>query len=262
MPTKTKKRPAKKKAAASSRAKKVVKKSVAAKKAPAKKAPAKKKTPAKKVAKKSAKKGPAAKKGVAQKSAKKSAKKKASAAKKIVAKKVAPKKSAPKKRSAPRPKVVAKPKTTPKAPKAPTEAETTPDGHAFGTIEQTEHFSAAPQRVYDALTNGKLHAAFTGAEARITPKKGGEFHAWRGHLQGKFIELTPGEKIVQTWRSKDFPAGYPDSHLEIVLVPESGGTRLELKQTRVPYKKVEEYHSDWSTLYWTRLRAWLATHAE
>ena len=232
MPTNTKKKPAKKKAAAP---KKVAKKSAAKK-------PAAKKATAKKVAKKAV--------------AKKAAPKKA-AAKKAVAKKSAPKKS-PAKKAAPKPKAAAKPKAAPK----PADAQTTADGHAFGVIEQTEHFSAAPQRVYDALTSGKLHAAFTGAEARITPKKGGEFHAWAGQFSGKFLELTPGEKIVQTWRSKDFPAGYPDSHLEISLVPESGGTRLELKHTKVPYKKLEEYHGDWSTLYWTRLRAWLATHAE
>ncbi len=33
---------------------------------------------------------------------------------------------------------------------------------AFGAIEQVEHFSAAPEVVYRALTEGKLHSAFTG----------------------------------------------------------------------------------------------------
>jgi uncharacterized protein YndB with AHSA1/START domain len=173
------------------------------------------------------------------------------AAQKPIAKKPAPKKSAPKKsppkKSAPK-KPVAKKSISAKAKKL-----------AFGIIEQVEHFSASPEVVYRALTDGKTHAAFTGAVAKIGAKVGGTFSVWNGHIRGKILELVPGEKIVQAWRAKDFPNEYPDSNLEIRLTPESGGTKLRLLQTNVPEAQVETYHSSWQNRYWQRLRAWLAT---
>ncbi len=129
----------------------------------------------------------------------------------------------------------------------------------FGTIEQVEHFSASPEVVYRALMDGKLHGAFTGAVAKIAAKVGGTFSAWGGYIRGRVLELVPGEKIVQAWRTVDFPSGYPDSNLEIRLTPESGGTKLRLLQTKVPEESVESYHSGWHSNYWQPLRAWLST---
>ncbi|MEO7109978.1 MAG: SRPBCC family protein [Polyangiaceae bacterium] len=194
---------------------------------------------------------------------KKSAKpqKKAVKSKKVIAKKPLPKKSAPKKAAAKKPapkkssaKKPAAKKSTPKKSTAAQAAKL-----VFGIIEQVEHFSASPEVVYRALTDAKTHSAFTGAAAKIGAKVGGAFSAWNGYIKGRILELVPGEKIVQAWRTKDFPREYPDSNLEIRLTPESGGTRLRLLQTNVPEMSVENYHSGWQSRYWQRLRAWLAT---
>ncbi|MEO8876275.1 MAG: SRPBCC domain-containing protein, partial [Polyangiaceae bacterium] len=83
--------------------------------------------------------------------------------------------------------------------------------------------------------------------------------AWGGYIKGRVIDLVPGEKIVQAWRTTDFPREYPDSNLEINLTPESGGTRLRLLHTNVPEKSVESYDSGWHSNYWQPLRAWLST---
>ncbi|MGH7283437.1 MAG: SRPBCC domain-containing protein, partial [Polyangiaceae bacterium] len=107
------------------------------------------------------------------------------------------------------------------------------------------------------LMDGRQHAAFTGAAAKCAAKKGGAFEAWDGYISGKNLELVPGEKIVQSWRATDFPPEYPDSTLEIELTPESGGTKLRLRHTQLPEKRVEFYHSGWHDHYWQPLRAWL-----
>ena len=182
---------------------------------------------------------PKAKKRAATKKKKPAAKKPAKRAK--VARKVAPKKKAPARKT----KRVAAKKPSP--------------GLVFGAIEQVEHFSASPEVVYDALMSGPKHAAFTGAAAKVAAKKGGSFEAWDGYIRGKNLELVPGERIVQSWRASDFPAEYPDSTLEIDLTPESGGTKLRLRHTQLPEKRVELYHSGWHDHYWQPLRAWLTT---
>ena len=183
-------------------------------------------------------------KKVAKKSAKKSASPRKKALKRITTKKPTAKKSAPKKNTK---KSIVK-KSAAKLAKL-----------AFGTIEQIEHFSASPEVVYHALMDGKLHAAFTGAVAKIAGRVGGAFSAWGGYIKGHVLELVPGEKIVQAWRTTDFPREYPDSNLEIRLTPESGGTRLRLLHSNVPEKSVESYHSGWHDNYWQPLRAWLST---
>lgn len=182
------------------------------------------------------------------------AKKKKPAAKKPVKRtnaKVTARKAAPKKRKAPAKKAkrAAAKKASPK--------KASLAGLVFGAIEQIEHFSASPEVVYDALMSGPKHAAFTGAAAKVAAKKGGAFEAWDGYIRGKNLELVPGERIVQSWRASDFPPEYPDSTLEIELTPESGGTKLRLRHTQLPEKRVEFYHSGWHDHYWQPLRAWL-----
>ena len=179
---------------------------------------------------------------------------KKSSPKKMTTKQVAPKKAPPKK--AP-PKKVAPKKAPPKKPVA--KAAKKSVKLAFGSIEQVEHFSAAPELVYRALMDGKLHAAFTGAVAKVNAKVGSAFHAWGGYIKGRVLHLVPGEKIVQAWRTTDFPREYPDSNLEIHLTPESGGTRLRLLHTHLPEQSVESYDSGWQANYWQPLRAWLST---
>jgi uncharacterized protein YndB with AHSA1/START domain len=47
-------------------------------------------------------------------------------------------------------------------------------------------------------------------------------------MWGKNLELDPGKKIVQSWRSTDFPKDAEDSLLEILLEKSGKGTKLTL----------------------------------
>lgn len=190
------------------------------------------------------------------KSPKRAAKKLAPAKKKA---RVSARGPAKKKTPVAKTKAVAKKRTRAATKRAAAPAKRSTKGLAFGTIEQTEHFSASPAVVYEALMDGKQHAAFTGAKAKVVAKKGASFEAWDGYIRGKNVDLVPGERIVQSWRATDFPPEYPDSMLAIDLTPENGGTRLHLRQTQVPEKRVEFYHSGWHDHYWQPLRAWLTT---
>ena len=57
------------------------------------------------------------------------------------------------------------------------------------------------EKLYKAWLNSKEHSLFTGAEATASPKVNGKFTAWDGYISGKNVELKPGKKIVQTWRT-------------------------------------------------------------
>jgi len=128
----------------------------------------------------------------------------------------------------------------------------------FGTIEQTVFFEADPEKVYDALLDPKKHTEFTGSPATTSAKKGATFTAWEGYISGKNLELVKDKKIVQAWKTTEWPDGYPVSRLEFTLNAKKGGTELKMVHSNVPAEQVASYTSGWKSAYWDPLREYLA----
>ena len=57
---------------------------------------------------------------------------------------------------------------------------------------------------------------------------GGLFTAWDGYITGSNRELLEGRRIVQAWRTTEFPKESPDSLLTVYFDPEGEGTHLTL----------------------------------
>jgi activator of HSP90 ATPase len=128
----------------------------------------------------------------------------------------------------------------------------------FGIIEQKVFFKATPQEIYDALLDPKKHADFTGSPATTSAKKGAKFTAWGGYIIGKNLELVKGKRIVQEWKTTEWPDGYPVSRLELTLTTRNGGTELEMLHLKVPAEQLADYSSGWKTSYWDPLKEYLA----
>ena len=69
---------------------------------------------------------------------------------------------------------------------------------------------AAPEAVYDAWLDSAAHSAMTGGEAKIRRRVGDRYSAWDGYIEGATLELVPGKRIVQFWRTSEFEASDPD----------------------------------------------------
>ena len=128
----------------------------------------------------------------------------------------------------------------------------------MGTIRQTVVLPGTPKQVYDALMTTRGHKAFTGAEARISPKVGGRFMAWDGYIHGVNLRLVPGKLIEQSWVPTD--ESWPEGHaskvrFEIRATPR--GTRVTFTHSSVPAEHVGHLSSGWKESYWTPLRAYL-----
>lgn len=115
---------------------------------------------------------------------------------------------------------------------------------------------ASAQRIYRAWLDAREHAAFTGGKATSSSKVGGRFTAWDGYIEGKNLELKPERRIVQAWRTSEFPEDSPDSRLEVVLDPASGGTRLTLVHSDIPPGQGERYRSGWVKHYFEPMKAY------
>ncbi len=124
------------------------------------------------------------------------------------------------------------------------------------TIRQTVTFKANPRAVYEALMDSRRHAAFTGMPARIDRRPGGRFTAYGPYLEGVTIELVPNTKIVQFWRSRNWPP-YHYSTVTFTLAPVRGGTRLRFTQEGVPNNDYREKRSGWVSSYWEKMKAYL-----
>jgi len=132
----------------------------------------------------------------------------------------------------------------------------------FGTIEQTVFFKAAPEEIYDALLDPRKHAAFTGSPATTNAKVGAAFTAWDGYITGKNLELVKGKKIVQEWKTTEWPDGYPVSRLEFTLTSKKGGTELRMVHSKVPAEQVADFTGGWNSAYWDPLNEYLAEKGE
>ena len=122
------------------------------------------------------------------------------------------------------------------------------------TIRQKEFISAAPVEIYDAFLNEQKHTAFTGARATCDRRVGGKFTAWDGYISGKNIKLENGRRIVQEWKTTEWPTGCRPSLLEFTFKPKGAGTVVTMIQKDVPSVQAGNYRKGWMDCYWMPLK--------
>jgi uncharacterized protein YndB with AHSA1/START domain len=116
-------------------------------------------------------------------------------------------------------------------------------------IEVSGLVPASPAMIYTAWLDPEEHAAMTGEPAESDPVVGGRFTAANGYIAGTYVELVPDRKIVQWWRTTEFPVDAPDSNVEIELVPSGEGTLVTLRHTGIPEGQGERYRAGWAEFY-------------
>ena len=124
------------------------------------------------------------------------------------------------------------------------------------TIRQTVAFRASPHQVYEALMDSRKHARFSGGKASVSRKVGGKFSVFDGYAEGVNLELVPNEKIVQTWRANDWPAGVY-SLVTFALQEVKDGTRLNFTQSGVPEEQHNDVSQGWRDYYWSPMKQML-----
>ena len=117
---------------------------------------------------------------------------------------------------------------------------------------------AAPEAIYGAWLSSRDHGAMTGADAEIDPRPGGAFTAWDGYISGTTIELEPGRRIVQAWRTSEFDPADPDSRIEVLLEAADGGTRITLNHSNIPDGQ-PDYEQGWRDNYFDPMREYFGT---
>jgi uncharacterized protein YndB with AHSA1/START domain len=124
-------------------------------------------------------------------------------------------------------------------------------------IKQSVIIGATPKRVYEALMDEKKHAKFSGAKAVISRKVGGAFACYGSYLGGFNVDLVPGKRIVQAWRSNGWPKGTFSIATFALSKAKGGKTKLAFTQVGVPASSLKGIGKGWQIYYWKPLKAYL-----
>jgi len=117
----------------------------------------------------------------------------------------------------------------------------------------SEWFPALPEEIYLAWLDSKGHSQMTGSPARISSQVGVEFEAWDGYIFGKNLELEPGKRILQTWRTTEFDPSEQDSLVEIVFEPVLNGTKVTINHSNLPAHG-SQYQQGWVDFYFQPMK--------
>lgn len=120
----------------------------------------------------------------------------------------------------------------------------------------TVMIDAKAEKIYQAYLSSEGHAAMTGSPAKVDGTVDGDFSAWDGYIQGMFLELEKNKRILQAWRSAEFPAEAEDSLVEILLEDQHGKTLLTLKHSNIPKGQADGYKQGWEDFYFKPMREW------
>lgn len=119
-------------------------------------------------------------------------------------------------------------------------------------ISLSDIIPASPERVYTAWLDAEQHGAMTGSHA--TDEGDGRFTAWDGYISGRTVSAVPHTKIVQAWRTTEFPADVPDSVLTLQFEAVEGGTKVSISHENLPDGQGDSYAKGWDEFYFTPMK--------
>src|SRR5215212_7859988 len=118
----------------------------------------------------------------------------------------------------------------------------------------SETIQAEPAEIYKAWLSSEGHTSMTGSPAQVDGNVGGKFSAWDGYIFGTTLELTPNQRILQAWRTSEFPEDALDSHVEGLLEKFDGEPRITLIHTDMPENQVDSYRQGWEDFYFKPMK--------
>jgi uncharacterized protein YndB with AHSA1/START domain len=108
---------------------------------------------------------------------------------------------------------------------------------------------ASPAEIYRAWLDSIAHSEMTGGEATMSDEVGADVSAWDGYITGRNLELVPGQRIVQSWRTTEFDDEFEDSIVTILLQETEDGTFLTLEHSNVPDEHKSYEEGGWQSNY-------------
>jgi activator of HSP90 ATPase len=118
------------------------------------------------------------------------------------------------------------------------------------TIFKTVVLPAPAAELYSMYMDPVVHAAFTGAPAKISEDADSVFEAFGGLLKGRTLQVVKPRLIIQSWRSVNFADDDRDSTLIIMFTEEEDSAgRIDLVHLDVPESDFQGVSGGWESRY-------------
>lgn len=126
------------------------------------------------------------------------------------------------------------------------------------TYTLTSRIPASAREIYDAWLDSRGHSEMTGGQARMSDAIGAEVSAWDDYISGRNLELSPGERIVQSWRTTEFTDEHEDSIITVLFEEVADGTLLTLVHSNVPDDQRSYEEGGWQTNYFEPMQSYFS----
>lgn len=133
---------------------------------------------------------------------------------------------------------------------------------ATESITVTEVIPASADRIYAAWLDSAEHARMTGGGAEIDPRVGGAHRSWGDYIWGETLELGPGTRIVQSWRTAEFPEEAGDSQVVILIEARGKQAQVTIEHSEIPEGQGEKYLGGWDKFYFTPMLQYFGAAAK
>lgn len=126
-------------------------------------------------------------------------------------------------------------------------------------IHQEVSLPGSPAAIYEILTSPRRFEAMTGGRsADIAAEAGGPISLFGGDIRGRNVELVPGRRVVQAWRSQAWPDGVY-SIVRFELAADGARTKLTFDQSGHPAEAQAMLEGGWAQMYWDPMAAILGS---
>lgn len=120
------------------------------------------------------------------------------------------------------------------------------------SLNKTYEIKAAPEEMWQALTDPGFIEEWSGAPAVMDENAGTEFQLFGGDIHGFNREMERNEQIVQDWYAGDWKQ---PSKVTITLGMQRDFTLVELQHEGIPDDAFPEIDTGWDNQYLGRIQA-------
>lgn len=102
---------------------------------------------------------------------------------------------------------------------------------------------AQPEKVFEALTDPGIIAAWGGGFSIVEHEEGGRFELFDGWAFGEVITFSPGKELSFTWKVKEWDRKTPASRVRYLFKAHPAGTEVVLSHTELPTQEEADKHA-------------------
>ncbi len=132
------------------------------------------------------------------------------------------------------------------------------DTNNTDSIKLSATIPADAKTIYSAWLDSEKHSAFTNSKVKIERKVDSNFIAGDGAITGTNKLLHMNKRIVQTWRSTEFPEESEDSLVEITFEKVDKGTKVIINHSNLPEGTGKDYRKSWKDNYFKPMKEYFA----